>query len=339
MTVVDVHAHVMLPEVDDMVRDHPDGAAERAAMVATMGMPSLEQNRRLLGESWRHRLTDVDERLRHMDAAGIDVHVLSVSPLQYNYWADPALAARLCTAVNQRIAAMCAEHPDRFAGLAHLPLQHPELAVAMLTETMGNPAFRGVEISTSIDGVDISDARYEPFWAKVSETGAVVFIHPWGCSLGARLSGHYLGNVIGQPIETTVALSQLIFGGHLDRHPGLRICAAHGGGYLPMYIGRSDHAWDVRPESHSTPRAPSEYLRRIWFDSVVHAPRQVRWLIEAVGADRVVLGTDYPFDMGDEDPLAFLRSVPAITDSELAAVSGDNAVELFSIRQARSAVG
>jgi predicted TIM-barrel fold metal-dependent hydrolase len=158
-----------------------------------------------------------------------------------------------------------------------------------------------------------------------------VLIHPWGTSLGPRLAAHYLGNVVGQPTETTIALSHLIFSGLLDRHPGLRLCACHGGGYLPVYIGRSDHAWRVRPDARGCARPPSEYLREIWFDSLVFTPRGLEHLVDSAGAGRVVLGTDYPFDMGVDDPLARLDAATGLSEDDRAAIRGQNACELLGL--------
>ena len=158
----------------------------------------------------------------------------------------------------------------------------------------------------------------------------MVFIHPWGCSLGPRLGAHFLGNTFGQPAETALALSHLIFGGTLDRHPGLKLLAAHGGGFLPTYIGRSDHAWAERPDARGCAHPPSAYLRRIWYDALVYTPQALRHLVEVVGADKVMLGTDYPFDMGVTDPVerAAAAGLPA---ADLTAILSGNAAALFGI--------
>jgi len=162
----------------------------------------------------------------------------------------------------------------------------------------------GVEISSFAGDVELSDPRLEPFWARAAELRAVVFLHPFGCSLDERLDRFYLANTVGQPAENAVALSHLIFAGVLDRHPDLKIVAAHGGGYLPTAIGRSDRAWKVRPEARRCEHAPSTYLRKIWFDTVVHDPHALRTLVEVAGGSQVVLGSDYPFDLGSPDPVA-----------------------------------
>jgi aminocarboxymuconate-semialdehyde decarboxylase len=189
---------------------------------------------------------------------------------------------------------------------------------------------KGVEISSHAEARELSDPDLEPFWSRAEELQAVVFLHPFGCTLDERLDRWYLSNIVGQPVENAVALSHLIFSGVLDRHPGLRILAAHGGGYLPTYLGRADHGWAVRPEAHGCREPPSTYLRRLCFDSVVYDPGALRHLVDAVGADRVLLGSDYPFDMGVDDPVERLRAAD-LPPPEYDAVRGGNAVALFDL--------
>jgi aminocarboxymuconate-semialdehyde decarboxylase len=243
----------------------------------------------------------------------------------------------VCRAANRAIADLVTARPDRLLGLGLVPLQHPDLCVEALEDAVLAHGLAGVEISSHAPavtepaagrrGIELSDERLDPFWARAEQLGAVVFLHPFGCTLDERLDRFYLSNTVGQPVENAVALSHLVFGGVLDRHPGLRIVAAHGGGYLPTYLGRSDHAWRVRPEARGCRDLPSSYLSRIWFDSLVHTPDALRRLIEVVGADRVLLGSDYPFDMGVEDPVAHLAAAGLPAD-QTAAVAGGNAVRL-----------
>jgi len=190
---------------------------------------------------------------------------------------------------------------------------------------------KGVIISTAVNGAELADPRFEVFWARAEALGAVVFIHPMGCSLGARLIPYYFSNVIGNPAETTVALAHLIFSGMFDRHPKLKVVAAHGGGYFPFYTARFDHGWRVRPEAHTCASAPSSYLKKIWFDSLDYQPEQLEYLIRRAGAASVVLGTDFPFDMGIEDPIALLNSVTSLSADDRALIRGGNAARLLSI--------
>ena len=333
---IDMHCHVFVPEVQAMIAGTPAEAAEAQATLATFGARSLEINAAQLREIGP-RLTTLEARLADMDAMGVDMQVISISPTQYFYSVDDRdLAAALVTRVNERIAATCAANPARLAGLGSVALQFPDLAARQLRHAIRAQGLRGVEISTHVCGIDLADRRFDPFWAEADALGAIVFLHPWGTTTGNRLSRHYLGNTVGNPVETAIALSNLIFEGTLDRHPGARIVAAHGGGYLPPYIARSDHAHAVRPEACGCQHPPSHYLRRIWFDSLVYDPGQLRRLIEVVGAGQVVLGTDYPFDMGHYDPAALLAGLDAQTQ---AAIAGGNAASLLGLAPAARLTG
>ncbi len=325
---VDVHCHLLTLEVERLVSGCPEKEAESAAQLRMYGAESVEYNRTLLA-SLMPQLTDISERLRRMDAMGVDMQVLSPSPNQYYYWADVDLAKRIVATQNEHMASVCAAHPDRLRGLGNVALQHSKLSVEQLTDCVRKFGLRGVEISSAVNGLELSDPQFELFWSKAEELGCLVFIHPLGTSLGERLNLHYLGNIIGQPIETTIALSHLIFGGVLDRYPGLKICAAHGGGYLPSYIGRSDHGFAVRPEARKIRHKPSEYLKRVYFDSLVYTPEGLRHLIEEVGVTQVMLGTDYPFDMGAYDPRSYIAAVPGLTKSERDLILGGNAARLL----------
>src|SRR5690606_10900146 len=226
------------------------------------------------------RLLDPVQRLAAMDASGVDRQWVSASPNHFYPWAPPDLAAWAAAEANRLVAEHVAHDPERMIGLGLVPLQHPGLIVAALEDAVLTHGLAGVEISSSAEDVERSDTRPEPFWRRAAELGAVVFLHPFGCSLDERLDRFYLANTVGQPVENAVAISHLIFSGVLDRHPALRIVAAHGGGYLPTAIGRSDHAWRVRSDARGCQHPPSEYLSRMWFDTVVHDARALQQLIE-----------------------------------------------------------
>lgn len=332
--VVDVHAHLLLPQVDEAVAGEPGEEDARAREARRNGREALAVN----GPMVRDRLpllTDAGARLAAMDAAGIDVQVVSPSPSHYHYWTAPEAAERLCRLANEGTAAHCAQAPGRLHGLGLVPLQHPHLATELLDHAL-QQGLAGVEISSHAPGpggtreVELSDPRLEDFWARAEQTGAVVFVHPFGCTLEERLDRWYLSNTVGQPVENAVALSHLIFSGVLDRHPGLKIVAAHGGGYLPTHIGRADHAWRVRPDARGCARPPGSYLRQLYFDSLVHDPYVLRELVRVAGSDRVLLGSDFPFDMGAEDPLAALRAA-GLPERDAHAVSGANAAALLRL--------
>ena len=323
--IVDVHAHVIIGEVESLVRGDPRLRAQRGLDLLRNGAVSEGVSARMVAERIP-LLTRVDRRLAAMDDAGVDMQLVSPSPSQYHYWADPALAAALFRIAHRGVADVVAQAPERLRGLGLVPLQHPDLLVEALDDALAH-GHAGVEISSHAPGVELSDERLEPFWAHAAGTGAVVFLHPFGCTLDARLDRYYLANTVGQPVENAVALSHLIFSGVLDRHPALRVVAAHGGGYLPTFLGRSDHAWLVRPEARGCAEPPSRYLRRLWFDSLVHTPEALRGLVAAAGADRVLLGSDFPFDMGVTDPLARLAAAGLSADDQHAIASG-NAADL-----------
>jgi aminocarboxymuconate-semialdehyde decarboxylase len=330
MTTIDVHAHVILPEIEQAVAGQPGLAAHRELDARRNGAASLAVSGPMVGARIP-KLTQVPVRLADMDAQGVDVQIVSPSPSHYHYWADRDLARRVWEAANDGTAAHCAQAPDRLHGLGLVPLQHPELLVEALDHALGL-GLKGVEISSHAPGVELSDTRLEPFWSHAAATGAVIFLHPFGCTLDERLDRWYLSNIVGQPTENAVALSHLIFAGVLDRHPDLKIVVSHGGGYLPTYLGRADHGWQVRPEARGCAERPSTYLRRLWFDSLVHDPAVLRGLVEAVGADHVVLGSDYPFDMGVEDPVERLKAA-GLTPADQQAIQSDNAARLFEIKE------
>ncbi|XVX19789.1 amidohydrolase family protein [Actinomycetota bacterium] len=298
---VDTHAHLAVPAANALCAGH-EGFAEELRLEQEAHSPeSLALNRAQL-ERLGEQMTSVDRRIADMDAMGIDIQVVGPMPM-HHYWADRELAQRLADVTNEGVAAHCAAYPDRLVGLGTASLQHPDLAAAQLRRAVEELGLRGISVSTNVDGKELSDPSLDEVWAVAEELQAVVFIHPWGCSLGSRLARSYLGNTVGQPVETTVALSNIIFTGVLDRFPRLKLLAAHGGGYLPTYIGRSDHAWGAREDARTCRDAPSAYLQRIWFDALVYTPQAAEMLVNAVGAGQVCIGTDYPFDMGLEDPL------------------------------------
>jgi aminocarboxymuconate-semialdehyde decarboxylase len=326
--VIDTHGHMLVPQASALAGRHPREAADAAAELAAFSAPSVAANQAQLRRVWP-QLTAVERRLADLDAIGVDVQVVSPMPM-HRYWAEPALAGKLTTVINEAIAAHCAAGAGRLYGLGTLPLQHQDLAVRELERAMTELGLKGVSVSTNVDGRELADAAFEPVWEAAAALGAVVFIHPWGCTLGARLAPHFLGNTFGQPAETALALSHLIFAGTLDRHPGLRLLAAHGGGFLPTYVGRSDHAWSQRGDARGCARPPSSYLRGIWYDALVYTPQALRHLVEVVGSDKVVLGTDYPFDMGVTDPVE-RAAAAALPAADLTAILSGNAAALFGL--------
>jgi aminocarboxymuconate-semialdehyde decarboxylase len=323
----DVHAHVLLPEVDALAARDAGHAAARELDARRNGPAALAVGGAMIRERLP-LLTDPARRLAAMDAAGVDVQLVSPSPSHYHPWAGERLARALYERTHARVADHCAAAPGRLRGLGLAPLQHPRLAVDALDDALAR-GLLGVEISSHAPGRELSDPAYEPLWSRAEETGALLFLHPFGCTLDERLDRWYLSNSVGQPVENAVALSHLIFSGVLDRHPALRLVCAHGGGYLPTHLGRADHAWAARPDARDgCAHRPSAYLRRLWFDSLVHDPHTLRELVRAAGADRVLLGSDFPFDMGCDDPVGALRAA-RLPDAGFHAVRGGNAAALL----------
>ena len=316
---VDVHAHCAVPEALALLGQKLEGPALR---------PDLDM------------ATQVSVRLQAMDEQGIDVEALSINPNWYK--ADRDLARRVIAIQNEKLAAACAANPERFVAFATVALQHPDLAAEQLEEGVKKYGLRGAAIGGNVDGVEISDARFHPFWTKAEQLGVPVFIHPQGdgapAQLQARFKGNgYLGNVIGNPLETTIALSHLIFQGTLDRFPGLKIIAAHGGGFLPSYAGRSDFGCPTRPDlcaggTHGPiKKKPSEYLRQMYYDTMVFTTEGVMHLAAEVGVDRLLVGTDFPYPW-TKTAVDLILETPGLGDADKSAILGATAARLLGIK-------
>ncbi len=324
---VDVHAHVAVPAIEALLAGEPGYAEQQRTDARTAGETSIAYNRAHFGQLIP-RLTDLEARLAAMDKAGVDVQAVTPVP-QSHAWAGRALAERIVAVTNESVATFCAREPGRLLPVGTVALQHPDLAVAQLRHAVTALGMRGVQVSTAAaPDMELDDPRLAGFWAAAEELGTAVLIHPWGCTLGSRLNAYYLFNTVGNPAETALALSRVIFSGLLERHPGLKIWSAHGGGYLPSYIVRADHAWHARQDARTTRLPPSELLRRTFTDSLVYTPRQLRHLVAVMGPGQVTLGSDYPFDMGVDDPVDRLTAA-GLDDDTVTAIRGGNAVRLL----------
>ncbi len=314
---VDIHGHCLIPDAWNLIRNLDIGYDLRSTLDSSRGK-SLN-------------VTNVDERLQSMDTQGIDVQAVSISPYWYSAGMD--VARELIKFQNEKLAEFIGSHPDRFVGMASIAMQYPFLAAEQLEDGVKRLGLRGCMIAASVNGEELSSPRFHPFWAKAEELGAVVFIHPQTFPLASpRLRGNgYLDNVIGNPLDTTVALSHLIFEGTLDRFPGVKICAAHGGGYLPSYIARSDQCVQMRPNvCKPTEKMPSEYLRQLYFDSLVFSPEALHHLAAEAGPSQILMGTDYPYGWTDE-PVDHILKTPNLSDDERAAMLGGNAARLLRL--------
>ena len=263
---------------------------------------------------------------------GIDIQLVMPPPNQCFYTVPLDVAVQASRMVNDGLADYVARKPDRFVALGTVPLTHGGEAANELERCVKSLGMKGVEVLTNVAGRELSEPDYAPFWQKAEELGALVIIHPNGFTEAKRLARFYFNNVIGNPLETTIALHYLIFDGVLERHPNLKILAVHGGGYLPAYCGRIDHAWGARSDSHGDlPRPPTSYLKKIYFDTVVFTPHQLAELVRLFGADHIIMGTDYPFDMAEYDPIGHVASIEGFDSSAIAAITGGNARRLLGI--------
>jgi predicted TIM-barrel fold metal-dependent hydrolase len=315
---VDVHAHCYFREAINLMGDAAD-----KVLPPVKGVPE-------------HFIV-IEQRLKEMDAMAIDIEVLSINPFWYGK--DRDTAAQIVKVQNEKLAELCAARPERFGAFASLSLQYPDLAVEQLETAVRKQGLRGAAIGGSVLGEDFSDPKFHPVWAKAEELGAVLFIHPQSTpELAKRFKGNgWLSNTIGNPLDTTIALQHLIFEGTLDRFPGLKIIAAHGGGYLGSYAARGDHACFVSPQNCNPnitlKKKPSEYLNQLFFDAMVFTPEGLRHLVAQVGASQVVLGTDHPIPW-EQHPVDHVFATTTLSDKQRIAILGGNAARLFGMKEA-----
>ena len=306
--VIDVHAHVLTEEMTARMRkEAPDVGPE---MREIDGYGAILRVGAIIQKPFPRGGWDLDQRLADMSAAGVDVQVVSPLPQTFLYDLEPNRTAVIAAIQNEAIAALVKGLPNKFFGLATVPLQAPELAAAELERAMCRLDLKGIMIGSHIEGTNLDHRKLDPVWAKAEELGACILIHPQKVAASERLGSYYLKNLIGNPLDTTIAAASLIFGGVMERFPRLKICLAHGGGYLPYQAGRFIHGWNVRPEcKKSLPVSPQSAIARFYYDTILHSPASLVFLIGQMGADRVVLGSDYPFDMGMLDCVRSVRSL------------------------------
>ena len=329
---VDLHCHVQTPAAAELAKQTTIPAPDA---ITRHGSQRTADRQREQDVEIHAQLTSIEQRLKDMNKMGIDVQAISTSPAQYYYRIEPELCRQTSRLVNERLAEIVAAHPDRFVALGTVPMQEPQLAVAELEYCMKELGFRGLEVGTNVRKAELSDERFNPLWAKAEELGAVIFLHPSGFTDTSRLKEHFLTNVIGNPLDTTFALSHIVFGGVLERYPGLKFVAAHGGGYVAHYPARMDHAYKVRPECHDCiKRPPSYYMKKIYFDTMVFGEKQLEHLVNLWGADHIVIGTDYPYDMGYYKPVDFVNGAK-LTRAQKDQIIGGNAAKLLGLGKKR----
>jgi len=323
--IVDIHTHFIPPE---LVADARAGRAlDRITLERRDGTEWLVHP-----QGYRYPLSpeffDIEAKLRQMDALGIDASVLSLAPTLFFYWLDAAAAGDFCRLANDSLASFAARS-DRLHGVAVVPLQDPDAAATELRRAVTALGLRGVEIGTTMETVPLDDRRFDPFFATAAELAVPVVLHPYYVGTRPHLADFYMTNLTGNPMETCIAASRLMLSGFLDRHPRLKVVLVHAGGFMPYQIGRLDHGFRVRPETKAaTASPPSSYLRRFWYDTITHARAPLAFLIDLVGPDRVVFGTDLPFDMAD---VHFDDSLTGIAPDVLDMITGMNAIGLFGL--------
>ena len=320
---IDVHAHCQFREAGALLAS---AAAAKAPALLVDGRPATS----VAAAAY----IEIDKRLAAMDAQAVDMEVLSINPFWYGSERD--LAGQIVKLQNEKLAELCGSRPDRFAAFASLTLQAPDLAVQELETAVKKLGLKGAAVGANVNGEAFSDPKFYPVWAKAEELGVPLFIHPQGTpELAKKLAGNgWLPNTIGYPLETTIALSHLIFEGMFDRFPKLKVIAAHGGGFLPSYADRSDHACLASPTSCNPniqlKKAPTEYLKQIYFDSLVFTPEAIRHLVAQVGASQVLLGSDYPYPF-QPTPVDHIFASDSLSDDHKAAILGRTAARLLNV--------
>lgn len=330
VVTIDIHCHVGSTDAEDLAKH--SYRPEKDPFFFYSGPASEAYNKAHFSEIVP-KLTLPEERLRDMDAMGIDIQAISVAPPQYYYWAEADLGMKLARMQNDNLARIVAERPDRFVGLGTVPLQDVAATLDELDRIAHDLRFPGIEICTNVNGLDFDDPRFLPFWERVRDLDLLVVVHPNGFTHGERLAAYYLINTVGMPLDSTVFLARLIFGGVLERVHDLKVCVVHGGGYLPSYPSRYDHAWNERADVREfiPDHPPSHYLKGLFFDTMLYDANELGTLVARYGADHVLLGTDYPYDMGEDDPVRLICSVEGLSDDERSQILGGNAARLLNL--------
>ena len=321
MKTIDIHAHIS-PE--GMVKAMADGREWHGISSAEM-LPTHKYTPRTM---WTP-----DQRLKEMDELGVDVHVLSTNSFFYFYERDAAAITAMARECNDYVSQLTKDRPDRFAGFATLPMQDVGASVTELERGMQTLGLKGAMIGDHVNGVTFDDPSFLPLWKAAEASGAVIFIHQSGDTVVSdRNNRYHLPNTIGNLADRAVTFASFVFGGVMDACPDLKVCLAHGGGYACFGAGRMDRGWQVRSEARvHLQHPPSTYLNKFYYDCLTHDESALRMLIDMVGIDRVVFGTDWPFDMAIDEPVSWVRDMTTLTDAEKDAILGGNIVNLLGL--------
>ena len=327
---IDVHSHVFPREMLDLIRARPhDYGMHFAATPAGEHLLRDDGHVSPLFDEF----FDADAKVAGMDRKGLDISVISPTPMIYFYNLDADPAIRATRVINDGVANMVARRPERLRGMATLPMQNADAAVAELERVVKDHGFRSIELGCSVEDEQLADPRFRPVLRRAQELKVFIFTHPYSNVGFCGLENYYLRNLIGNPLHTTIMAANLMFSGAPDELKELRICLAHGGGYVPYQIGRLAHGHEVRKEARAlTKTSPTDLVRRFYYDALIHDVRALRYLIDLVGADRIAIGTDAPFDMGEEEPLAMIDRVERLTQEERNAICGRTALELLGVK-------
>jgi aminocarboxymuconate-semialdehyde decarboxylase len=325
--VIDMHTHIRVPALLDYVKRYPVkgaiGGEDWFAAGSLANVSGQDSNR------WTF-LTEPQARLAEMDKQGVDIQIISTNFPVTCYYLDPEIGAAAARATNDAIAEFCAADEDRFVGIASVPLQDANIAAGELERAVKSLGLRGAWIASNVRARDLGEAEFRPFWAKAEKLGVPVFVHPLGTTDLSRLTKNFLFNTIGQPLEEAMAMSSLIYGGIMDDYPKLEICICHGGGYLPYYIGRSDHAYRSHPENQdAAKKRPSAYLTRFWYDTVIFDPDMLPYLVKKAGANKVMMGSDWP--LVRTDAVGYVARSRAITEDARARILYRNCAGLLGL--------
>jgi len=323
---IDLHNHVIPPTIVDAIARNPGRYGTR--IEEKEGKRWFNSHGRLA--ELQKAYYDADAKVEWMDQNKLDIAAISVGPPIYFYWLSPELGLETAKLANDGIAGMVAKRPDRLRGMAHLPMQDPDAAITELERVVKEHKFKAVEVGTSIEGRTLADPRFRKVLKTIEQLDCFVFTHPYQCLAQGGMDEYYLSNFIGFPLDTTMMVAHLMYSGALDELRKLRFLLPHGGGYVPYQIGRFIHGFNVRPEPKmKTSSSPAELIRRFYFDTLTHDPKAARHLIDRMGADRVVIGSDHPFDMGPPDLMGALEAIPALTAAEREQVCSRTALALL----------